>query len=93
LNLGMIPIDWDVDPLDWNTDQYGSGGVMVNHIVNTIESTVRPGSIVLSHDYQKPATTNAYRILLPWLTARFTLIALPPLRAEATPPPGDGAVG
>jgi hypothetical protein len=37
---------------------------------------------VLSHDYQKPATTAAYRILLPWLMARFTLIALPPYPDE-----------
>ena len=51
---------------------------MTRHIVSTIEGTVRPGSIVLSHDYQKPATTAAYRILLPWLTARFKLVALPP---------------
>jgi peptidoglycan/xylan/chitin deacetylase (PgdA/CDA1 family) len=77
-DMGMTPIDWDVDPWDWNFDVFGTGATMTRHIVSTVESTVRPGSIVLSHDYQKPATTAAYRILLPWLTARFTLIALPP---------------
>jgi peptidoglycan/xylan/chitin deacetylase (PgdA/CDA1 family) len=77
-DMGMTPIDWDVDPWDWNSDQFGFGTTMTGHIVSTIESTVRPGSIVLSHDYQKPDTTAAYRILLPWLTARFTLIPLPP---------------
>jgi len=76
--MGMTPIDWDVDPWDWNFDKFGTGATMTRHIVSTIESTVRPGSIVLSHDSQKPATTAAYRILLPWLTARYTLIALPP---------------
>ena len=77
-DMGMTPIDWDVDPWDWNFDVFGTGPTMTRHIVSTIESTVRPGSIVLSHDYQKPATTAAYRILLPWLAARFKLIALPP---------------
>jgi hypothetical protein len=38
---------------------------------------VRPGSVVLSHDFQKPETVTAYRILLPWLKARLQLIALP----------------
>jgi peptidoglycan/xylan/chitin deacetylase (PgdA/CDA1 family) len=80
--MGMTPIDWDVDPWDWNFDKFGTGQTMTRHIVSTVEGTVRPGSIVLSHDYQKPATTAAYRILLPWLMARFTLIALPPYPDE-----------
>jgi peptidoglycan/xylan/chitin deacetylase (PgdA/CDA1 family) len=90
--MGMAPIDWDVDPWDWNFDKFGTGQTMTRHIVSTIESTVRPGSIVLSHDYQKPATTAAYRILLPWLTARFQLIALPPHpdALDAADGPGRG---
>jgi peptidoglycan/xylan/chitin deacetylase (PgdA/CDA1 family) len=76
--LGMTPLDWDVDPWDWNLPKYGTGKDMTTHIVTWVEGHVRPGSIVLSHDYQKPATTAAYRILLPWLTARFKLIPLPP---------------
>jgi len=76
--LGMTPIHWDVDPSDWDSDRYGSGQAMTNHIVDTVQSQIRPGSIVLSHDFQKPDTTAAYRALLPWLIARFTLIALPP---------------
>jgi peptidoglycan-N-acetylglucosamine deacetylase len=75
--LGMKPIDWDVDPWDWNFSKYGTGQAMTTHIVSAVEGHVRPGSIVLSHDNQKPTTVAAYRILLPWLTARFTLIALP----------------
>ena len=89
--MGMTPIDWDVDPWGWNFDKFGTGQVMTRHIVSTIESTVRPGSIVLSHDYQKPATTAAYHILLPWLLARFTLIPLPPhadVLDDAAVPPG-----
>jgi peptidoglycan/xylan/chitin deacetylase (PgdA/CDA1 family) len=79
--LGLVPIDWEVDPRDWDFANYGTGQTMTDHIVATVEANVRPGSIVLSHDYQKPATTAAYRILLPWLTARFTLTALPALSA------------
>jgi peptidoglycan/xylan/chitin deacetylase (PgdA/CDA1 family) len=79
--LGMTPIDWDVDPWDWNFSKYGTGQAMTTHIVSAVESHVRPGSIVLSHDNQKPTTVAAYRIMLPWLTARFTLIALPPAPA------------
>jgi peptidoglycan/xylan/chitin deacetylase (PgdA/CDA1 family) len=75
--LGMTPLDWDVDPWDWNFAKYGTGEDMTNHIVSHVESHIRPGSIVLSHDNQKPTTVAAYRILLPWLTARYTLIALP----------------
>jgi len=75
--LGMTPLDWDVDPWDWNFPKYGTGDAMTTHVVTTVEERVRPGSIVLSHDYQKPTTVAAYRILLPWLTARFTLVALP----------------
>jgi peptidoglycan/xylan/chitin deacetylase (PgdA/CDA1 family) len=76
--MSMTPIHWDVDPSDWQSEVWGTGASMVNHIVEVVQGNVRPGSIVLSHDYQKPDTTAAYRILLPWLKARFTLIALPP---------------
>jgi peptidoglycan/xylan/chitin deacetylase (PgdA/CDA1 family) len=75
--LGMTPLDWSVDPWDWNFAKYGTGDAMTTHVVSWVEANVRPGSIVLSHDNEKPATVAAYRILLPWLKARFILIALP----------------
>jgi peptidoglycan/xylan/chitin deacetylase (PgdA/CDA1 family) len=75
--LGMTPIDWDVDPWDWNFAKNGTGETMTAHIVDYVRSHVRPGSIILSHDNLKPDTVEAYRRLLPWLTAHFTLIALP----------------
>ena len=77
-DLGMTPIHWDVDPSDWQSEVYGYGPAMVNHIVHEVRTQTRPGSIILSHDYQKPNTTEAYRILLPWLISQFELIALPP---------------
>ncbi|HZN17870.1 MAG TPA: polysaccharide deacetylase family protein [Micromonosporaceae bacterium] len=76
--LGMVSIHWDVDPSDWQSEVYGRGPAMVNHIIDVLRSEVRPGSIVLSHDHWKPDTTEAYRRLLPWLKEHFTLVALPP---------------
>jgi peptidoglycan/xylan/chitin deacetylase (PgdA/CDA1 family) len=68
-----------VDPWDWNFAVNGTGATMTAHIVSDIEAKVRPGSIILSHDNNKPTTVEAYRQLLPWLTARFELIPLPTL--------------
>jgi peptidoglycan/xylan/chitin deacetylase (PgdA/CDA1 family) len=76
--LGMTPLHWDVDPRDWESNKWGTGQSMVDHIVSVVEGSTRPGSVILSHDYQKRDTTAAYRILLPWLKARFKLVALPP---------------
>jgi peptidoglycan-N-acetylglucosamine deacetylase len=75
--LGMKPIYWLVDPQDWNATKYGTGGLMVNHIVSVVRGYTRPGAIVLSHDRAKPDTITAYENILPWLIARFTLIPLP----------------
>lgn len=76
--LGMTPTHWDVDTRDWESSQFGHGTSMVNQIISAVQRDTRPGSIILMHDYQKPDTTTALRTLLPWLTARFTLAALPP---------------
>jgi peptidoglycan/xylan/chitin deacetylase (PgdA/CDA1 family) len=73
----MKSIYWALDPRDWDKSTFGTGAPMVRHIINAVEGTVRPGAIVLSHDNDKPDTVTAYRTLLPWLKARFTLIALP----------------
>jgi peptidoglycan/xylan/chitin deacetylase (PgdA/CDA1 family) len=75
-SLGMSPIYWDVDPRDWDAATYGRGTPMVNHIVGVAERMTRPGSIVLSHDRAHPDTIAAYKILLPWLKARYRLVAL-----------------
>lgn len=75
--LGMTPLNWDVDPWDWNFSVNGTGEAMTTHIISHVESHIRPGSIILSHDNLKPATVEAYRRMLPWLTAHYTLIALP----------------
>jgi len=74
---GMSPLFWNVDPRDWDSAHYGFGASMVNHIVSSVEGAVRPGMIVLSHDCKHPDTITAYRTLVPWLAARYTLTALP----------------
>jgi peptidoglycan-N-acetylglucosamine deacetylase len=74
---GMTPLSWNVDPRDWDSANYGFGESMVHHIVDNVESNVRPGRIVLSHDCKHPDTITAYGILLPWLKSRFSLIPLP----------------
>jgi peptidoglycan/xylan/chitin deacetylase (PgdA/CDA1 family) len=78
---GMSPIAWNVDDGGVDTAEYGTGTRMVQHIVATVKRQIRQGSIVLSHDNGKPFTITAYRVLLPWLKAHYTLIALP-----TTPP-------
>ena len=75
--LGMTPLDWSVDPRDWDSATFGTGAPLVTHVIDTVEAKVRPGSIVLSHDNAHPDTITAYRTLLPWLKARFKLIPMP----------------
>jgi peptidoglycan/xylan/chitin deacetylase (PgdA/CDA1 family) len=74
---GMTPLYWDVDPRDWDAAHFGRGPAMVSHIVSSVQAHVKPGRIVLSHDCKHPDTVIAYATLLPWLKARYTLIALP----------------
>jgi peptidoglycan/xylan/chitin deacetylase (PgdA/CDA1 family) len=80
--LGMAPIYWEVDPRDWDhrgaTDQ-----AHIARVIGAVQKYTRPGSIVLSHDNGQPDTIEAYRTLLPWLKARFNLVALPAGRDKA----------
>jgi peptidoglycan-N-acetylglucosamine deacetylase len=77
--LGMTSIHWDVDPRDWSSP--GVEAIRVNVITHT-----RPGSIVLLHDgdgdphsgVDRSQTVEALALLLPDLTSRLTLDALPP---------------
>lgn len=76
--LGMKPIYWSVDDQCWQTDKYGIGPAMINHITTMVQRDTRPGGIILSHDGGgKPQTIATYRTLLPWLKSKFELIALP----------------
>jgi peptidoglycan/xylan/chitin deacetylase (PgdA/CDA1 family) len=77
-SLGMGSLYWSIDPRDWDNSTYGTGPTMVNHIVSIVESQVRPGSIILSHDRKEhPDTITAYRTLIPWLLDHgYTLSAM-----------------
>ncbi|MET8356663.1 polysaccharide deacetylase family protein [Micromonospora sp. NPDC005171] len=70
--LGMTPLHWSVDPSDW--DLPGAG-----KITATVVSQAEPGSVVLLHDAggNREGTVEALRRILPDLTARFELEALP----------------
>ncbi|MBG6069266.1 polysaccharide deacetylase family protein [Micromonospora ureilytica] len=70
--LGMTPLHWSVDPSDWELPG-------ANKISATVLSQAEPGSVVLLHDAggDRQGTVEALRRILPDLTARFELEALP----------------
>ncbi|MEV4759087.1 polysaccharide deacetylase family protein [Micromonospora sp. NPDC049559] len=76
--LGMTSLGWAVDPQDWRLPGPES-------IVHTVTSETGPGSIVLLHDGggDRTGTLDALRWMLPELTERFRLAALP---VDAEPP-------
>ncbi|MFG1952358.1 polysaccharide deacetylase family protein [Micromonospora sp. NPDC048830] len=71
-DLGLVPLHWAVDPTDWQMP-----GADV--IAATVSANTQPGAIVLLHDAggDRQGTVDALRTLLPDLTARFRLAALP----------------
>jgi peptidoglycan/xylan/chitin deacetylase (PgdA/CDA1 family) len=81
---GMTSLYWEVDPRDWEHPEGETSAEHVKRIVAQVKKETRPGSIVLSHDFNQPDTTSAYEQLLPWLVANFE-IGVP--GAEATPEP------
>ncbi|WP_328651977.1 polysaccharide deacetylase family protein [Micromonospora sp. NBC_00330] len=70
--LGMTPLHWSVDPSDWELPG-------ASKITATVLSQAQPGSVVLLHDAggDRQGTMEALRRILPDLTARFELEALP----------------
>jgi peptidoglycan/xylan/chitin deacetylase (PgdA/CDA1 family) len=76
-SMGMTPLHWHLDTRDWESSVFGHGQSMVNHLISYVQNEARPGSVILMHDYQKPDTTEALRTIMPWLKARFPLVALP----------------
>ncbi|MFC4016896.1 polysaccharide deacetylase family protein [Micromonospora sp. GCM10011542] len=70
--LGMSPVHWSVDPSDWQAP--GAGRVAA-----AVVTQVEPGSVVLLHDAggDRQGTVDALARILPDLTSRFELEALP----------------
>lgn len=71
-DLGMTALHWTVDPSDWQTPG-------ADRITATVVSGTRPGSIVLLHDAggNRQGTVDALHRILPDLTSRFEVQALP----------------
>jgi peptidoglycan/xylan/chitin deacetylase (PgdA/CDA1 family) len=87
---GMTSLYWEVDPRDWDQPQDEDDAAHVEKIVKSVKEEIRPGAIVLSHDYDQPTTIAAYEKLLPWLTENFALDIPnePPAPAPAHPAAG-----
>ncbi|HEX8631298.1 MAG TPA: polysaccharide deacetylase family protein, partial [Catenuloplanes sp.] len=75
--FGMRSQYWEVDPRDWEKPLGQTDEGHIAKIIRVVQAETRPGSMILSHDFQQPTTITAYETLLPWLKERFNLIALP----------------
>jgi peptidoglycan/xylan/chitin deacetylase (PgdA/CDA1 family) len=75
--MGMKSIYWQTDPRDWDHPIGESSPAHRARVIAAVQKQVHKGSIVLSHDCGQPDTIVAYRVLIPWLQARYRLIALP----------------
>jgi peptidoglycan/xylan/chitin deacetylase (PgdA/CDA1 family) len=80
---GMSSLYWAVDPRDWD---HPKGETDTAHVAQVIKEVrkVKPGSIILSHDFNQPDTIEAYSKLLPWLKSNFT-ITIPGMPAGHAP--------
>jgi peptidoglycan/xylan/chitin deacetylase (PgdA/CDA1 family) len=89
---GMRSLYWEVDPRDWQHGVDETPEQHVERLVTQVKREVRPGAIVLSHDFNQPETITAYGLLLPWLTERFEL-GVPPVGPPppSAPPSGDAS--
>lgn len=75
--FGMKSQYWEVDPRDWERLPGLTDEAHADKIIRIVQAETRPGSMVLSHDFQQPTTITAYETLIPWLKERFALVALP----------------
>jgi peptidoglycan-N-acetylglucosamine deacetylase len=87
-NDQMASLYWEVDPRDWDHPTGEDATKHIDKVVAEVREHVRPGSIVLSHDFNQPDTIAAYAKLLPWLKQNFQ-IGLPgaPVPATTSPEP------
>jgi peptidoglycan-N-acetylglucosamine deacetylase len=70
---GMTSLYWEVDPRDWEHADGEDDASHVEKIVKSVQKDLKPGAIVLSHDFNQPDTILAYEQLLPWLKDKFEL--------------------
>jgi peptidoglycan/xylan/chitin deacetylase (PgdA/CDA1 family) len=69
---GMASLYWAVDPRDWDHPKGETDPAHVARVISEVRK-VKPGSIILSHDFNQPDTIEAYSKLLPWLKANFAI--------------------
>jgi peptidoglycan-N-acetylglucosamine deacetylase len=90
----MTSLYWAVDPRDWDHTKDTDDDTHTDRVITDVRKNVKPGSIILSHDFNQPDTITAYESLLPYLTQNFE-IGLPeapkPAQAPSGPPPADAA--
>ena len=55
-NVDMVPVLWDVDPLDWRTDDPGE-------VVNRVLTNVDDGDIILFHDIYESSVVAALEVV------------------------------
>lgn len=70
---GMSSLYWEVDPRDWEHTENETDADHVKRVIASVKKGVKPGAIVLSHDFNQPDTIAAYKELLPWLAENFQL--------------------
>ena len=83
---GMTSLYWQVDPRDWDHPRGETDPAHITRVISEIHKSVKPGSIILSHDFNQPDTIEAYSRLLPWLKAHFTT-TIPGQTAGPAPDP------
>ncbi len=52
----MLPVFWDIDPLDWNTDN-------ADQVVEKVVSKAEDGDIILMHDASASSVQAALRVI------------------------------
>jgi peptidoglycan-N-acetylglucosamine deacetylase len=81
----MTSLYWEVDPRDWDHTTDADDGTHTERVIADVRTYVKPGAIILSHDFNQPDTVTAYETLLPYLTENFR-IGLPEAPSPAEPP-------
>ncbi|MEV6344993.1 polysaccharide deacetylase family protein [Actinoplanes sp. NPDC051851] len=70
---GMASLYWEVDPRDWEHTEDETDAEHTARVIATVKKQVKPGAIILSHDFNQPDTIAAYEKLIPWLAERYSL--------------------
>src|SRR4051794_6152406 len=88
----MTSLYWQVDPADWDHSGDADDATHTERVIASVQKFVKPGSIILSHDFNQPDTITAYEALLPWLTENFEIgLPVPPALPVAPVPPPEAS--